>query len=586
MISLLNCVCYQSNGKNLSTRGILMRGREKSMTEIRSIIQRLRDGQSNRRIHKDLGIHRSLIRELKDLAITHQWLDSASPMPSDEEIARARNKNKTMLSVHLLDPYREQIKQWHNQGLTSVVIHRLLVDKCPCDIQAIRRYRKKHFKKPIEPVMVRTTVAGRDLEVDFGELGRFLDSEGIIRKTWLFSLRLRHSRKSYREIVTDQKNHTFLMGHVHAFEYFNGVPHNCILDNLKAGVVKSTIDNDLINRSYQDLAEHYGFVISPCLPRTPEHKGGVEGDIKFVKRNFLPYFREKQKEMGILVPSICSLVEALKVWTQEVDEIHIVQGVGRSPEVIFNCEEKNALHKLPNKRWESTSWHQCTVRRDWRVMYDNAYYSVPYQLIDKTVEICSTSTFVRIFHENQEVTLHEKATKKWEYKRKAEHAPPAQEAVLQCSREGLLSIAEKIGHFTYQLAKAILSHPTKDKLRPVRHLLRLSAKYSQERLEKACQRALSCKLFSYVNVKNILERNLDREPIDQSNSEKIILLENYRFQRNLSDYRSGEFSRKETFEEMLERKHPYSKHGNGMMKPFEGVLADQIMEEYKDAKKK
>jgi hypothetical protein len=90
-------------------------------------------------------------------------------MPSDEEIARARSKNKNIVSGHLLDPYREQIEQWHNQGLTSVVIHRLLIDRCSCAVQAIRRYRKKHFQEPREPVMVRTTVAGRDLEVDFGE---------------------------------------------------------------------------------------------------------------------------------------------------------------------------------------------------------------------------------------------------------------------------------------------------------------------------------------------------------------------------------------------------------------------------------
>ena len=123
-----------------------------------------------------------------------------------------------------------------------------------------------------------------------------------LKKVWLFSLRLRHSRKTYREIVLDQKISTFLMGHVHAFEHFNGVPVNCIMDNLKSAVIKSTIDNDMITKSYQDLAEHYGFVISPCLPRTPEHKGGVEGDVKYTTSNFLRYFLAKQKEMGIEVP--------------------------------------------------------------------------------------------------------------------------------------------------------------------------------------------------------------------------------------------------------------------------------------------
>ena len=53
-----------------------------------------------------------------------------------------------------------------------------------------------------------------------------------------------------------------------------------------------------MNRAYRELALHYGFLISPCLPRRPEHKGVVEGDIKYVKRNFLPLFRDAEKKCG------------------------------------------------------------------------------------------------------------------------------------------------------------------------------------------------------------------------------------------------------------------------------------------------
>ena len=72
----------------------------------------------------------------------------------------------------------------------------------------------------------------------------------------------------------------------------------------KAAITKSTTDNDMIRRSYQDLAEHYGFIISPCAPRTPEHKGGVEGDVKYIKSNFLAYFLARQKEKNIVIPML------------------------------------------------------------------------------------------------------------------------------------------------------------------------------------------------------------------------------------------------------------------------------------------
>jgi len=554
-----------------------MKGKVINMTETRNIIHRLRMGQSKRQIHKDLGVHRSIIREVNLLAITHQWLDKESPMPNDEDIAMLRNL-KTKTQSHPLDVYRAQLAQWDKEGFSSVVIHQLLKDKCPCSAQAVRRYRNKHFPKPIEPVMVRCTVPGRDMEVDFGELGKFLDDDGNIKKVWLFSLRLRHSRKVYREIVTDQRVLTFLMGHIHAFEYFKGVPKYITLDNLKSGVIRSTIDNDMINRSYNQLAEHYGFIISPCLPRTPEHKGGVEGDVKYTKMNFLTYFLAKQKEMGITIPTIRALKEALEKWDKDVADIHIVHGVGRSPLELFTSEEEQALQPLPKGRWEPTSWRQCTVRREWRVMIDNAYYSVPYKLIGETVEVCMTYSLVRIFHQHKEVALHERATKNWEYKRKAEHAPPLQEAVLQCSREGLLGLASDIGTFTHQVAHTILSHPSVDKLRPVRHMLKLAEKYSKERLEKACQRAFNCKLYSYSSVKNILENNLDSEPLEVHDKEKIVSMPRPRFARNPADYKSS-YKAQESFDEKLRRLHPASEHGNAMMKAFEGLLADQIMEE-------
>lgn len=545
----------------------------KNMTDLRTIIHRLRMGQAKRRIHRDLGVHRSIIRELYDLSVRQGWLDKEREMPNDEEISKYWH-TKTSNQSHPLDVFKEQIAQWIKEGCSSIVIHQLLQEKYPCDVQAIRRYRKKHFPKIPEPVMVRSTFPGRDADVDFGELGRFLDNDGHVKRVWLFSLRLRHSRKAYREIVLNQTLRTFLMGHIYAFEYFGGVPKNCIPDNTKAAVIKSTIDNDLINRSYQQLAEHYHFVISPCLPYTPEHKGGVEGDVKYVKKNFIPYFLARQKEFGIEIPRVSDLKQELKKWNEEIADLHKIHGVGRSPLELFQSEEKCTLQPMPINRWEPTAWNRCSVRRDWRVMVNSSYYSVPYQFIGETVDICISSSLVRIFHRHREVATHEIAKEKWEYRRKPEHAPPFKDAVLNCSREGLLALAGDIGVFTHDLAHAILSHPSIDKLRPVRHMLKLAEKYTEERLEKACERALKYKMHSYASVKNILENNLERQIIENEEAEKIVPLRHPRFARDPADYKS------ETFQGKLERTCPYSRHGNAMTKDiFQMMLADAIMDE-------
>ncbi len=554
-----------------------MKGKVKTMTQIRSIIQRLKIGQSQRQIQRELGIHRTIIRAVQELSHIQHWLDSEAPMPSDEEITDKWNV-KTKDRSHPLDEHKEQLEAWNKDGLSSIVIHQLLKDKCICDVQAIRRYRAKHFPNPIDPIMVRSTTPGSDLELDFGELGRFRDDAGVIKRVWLFSLRLRHSRQAHREIVLDQTLSTFLKGHINAFEYFHGVPKKCIPDNLKAAVIRPTTDNDMINRSYQDFAEHYGFVIAPCAPRTPEHKGGVEGDVKYVKRNFLAYFLANQKILEIETSSISDLKNALESWCREVADKRIIYGVGRTPLEIFNSEEKIALGPLPKTRWEQTSWRQCNVRRDWRIMVDGAFYSVPYQLIGKTVQVCVTDSLLRIFYESKEVALHGRTTKKWDYKRKSEHAPPFKEAVLQCTREGLIDLSEAIGPFTHQMVKEILNHPLVDKLKPVRCLLKLKENYSIRDLELACERALTCKLFSYASVKSILEKKLQTEALDNSVAKGASSIEPLRFARDPADYKTT-YSCSETFEEKLVRLHPMSTSGNAMMGAYEALLADQITKE-------
>jgi transposase len=121
------------------------------------------------------------------------------------------------------------------------------------------------------------------------------------RKTWLFSARLRHSRLAWREATFDQKATTFFRAHMNAFEYFTGVPANVIPDNLKAAVLKASHADPLINRACRGLAEHYGFLICACPPREPRKKGGVENDVKYVKNNFWPVFKETQKAKGYQV---------------------------------------------------------------------------------------------------------------------------------------------------------------------------------------------------------------------------------------------------------------------------------------------
>lgn len=489
------------------------------MAEFIDILRRLKKGQSIRSIHKETGIHRTIIRKINEKAQQKEWLEPLAPVPREDELESILSLKEN--SIHELDKYKERIKGWIESKYSYVVIHRLVSREYTCSEATVRRYIKKNFVKLPKAVMVRPTVPGESMEVDFGYLGlAYDDKKGRAKKAWLFSGRLNHSRKAYREIVFDQKQETFFMCHVRSFEYFGGVPGKVVPDNLKAAVIKASFESPIVNRVYRKVAEHYDFLVSPCLPYKPEHKGGVENDIKYVKKNFWPVFCEEQLERGREHPYATEIQDALDGWSAGIAHKRLVGGVGRSPDEIFETEERAALKPLPASRWEPVTWAEAKVQENWRIQFKCAFYSVPYAYIGKQVQVLATLAAVHIFFEHKEIALHSFARYKWEYVRKGEHAPPEPEKYMNMTRAGIIGQAKGIGFFTGRVVTEIFNHKTVDGLRPARALIHLAKRYGKERLEAACKRAVAYESPEYASVKSILTKNLDSldpdEPIEPS----------------------------------------------------------------------
>ena len=555
-----------------------MRGKKMDVVVIRQILQRLREKESLHSINRTMHTHRRTLREVQEVAKEHKWLDPSMPMPNDMELLKALDRENTF-HEHILDTYRTKIAEWHEKDISAVVIQRLLREcDVDVDVQAIRRFIRRCIPRQVDPVMVRSAEPGKDADVDFGDLGVFLDDNGCARKVFLFSLRLRYSRKAYRELIMDQQSKAFTEGHVRAFEFFGGVPENMHPDNTKCAVIKSSLENEFLNRVYQSCAEHYQCIISPCKPYTPQHKGGVEKDVSYVKHNFIAYFRAQQLERGVKVPRISDLKEAFEKWKREVDDTHKIQGMDKTPIELFE-EERFFLKPLPAVRWEHITLARCTVRSDWRVMWNAAFYSVPHGLIGKEVDLSATSTIVKIFHDSLEVAMHEKATKKWQYLRNAEHAPPYKEDVLQWSKEGLLDLSREIGPHVYQYVEKLFSSTVSDKRCAVRSLLRLAEKYSREDLEKACKRGCCFQLSTYYEIKSILEKGLHLKEVGENTKLIQESLRNrnrsYKYARDSKEY----VSKTKSWDEQWEEKYPYSKYGQGGHSAYDNLMRDNLMDE-------
>ena len=215
------------------------------------------------------------------------------------------------------------------------------------------------------------TRPGEEAQVDFGYGGMMLDPESQTeRKTWAFVMTLSWSRHQYVEFVYDQKVATWLRCHRNAFGFFKGVPQRVVIDNLKAGIAKLSCDAPEAQQAYRECAEHYGFLITPCRPRTPQHKGKVEqGGVHYVKRNFLGG-REPTTQANRDVQRWCL--------TTAGERIH---GTTREQPLVRFATEQGTLQALPGAPYDLAIWEQVKAHRDCRIVFDNAYYSTPFRLV-------------------------------------------------------------------------------------------------------------------------------------------------------------------------------------------------------------
>lgn len=484
--------------------------RSKTMPEIREIIRRLRNKQSIREIRKETGVHRKTIRKVIKLATKHDWLNCLKQLPDDHQISLAWSKPASRKS-HPLDIWQDDFKRWVEDGTSFLLMHDFIKDQHKCSESTVRRYvKRKHGKRP-RAVMKRDTTPGKVMEVDFGELGLVYDPiECRNRKVYVFSGRLVHSRKTYRQICFDQKHETFFQCHINAFEHFGGVPETVRPDNLKAAVIKACWYEPLINRAYRSLAEHYDFVISPCKAYHPEHKGSVESDIKYIKGNFWPRYKETEFRKGRKIPHTTDISEALRKWDNEVADVRILKGIAdSSPREIFESEEKSKLKSLPIFRWQPVRWVTCNVNESWRIRFDCSTYTVPHEYIGKKVQACIIANSVHIFHDFKEICSHERAKRKYQDMSKPYHAPDNCLEYLQCTYKGLLDKAACLGPNIHAVASKIFEDKYTDGKPAVHGLLGFVKKYSLKRVEAACHRALGFNTPTYKSVKNILLKGLD-----------------------------------------------------------------------------
>lgn len=484
-----------------------MTGRRTDVLDIRELLRHIQAGESDRQVARALHITRKTVAKYREWATQHDLL--SSPLPSPEELVRLLSqdtatptRSSTPSSV---EPYRTIVLDLRERGVEIATIFRRLHD----DYGYTGSYASVHrFVTHLEAHLPEVTVRierqpGEEAQVDFGYAGLMRDPHnGKLRRAWVFVMTLSYSRHQYVEFVFDQTVETWLLLHRHAFEYFGGVPHRIVLDNLKAAIVKACFDDPQVQRAYRECAEHYGFLIAPCDPRQPQQKGKVENGVHYVKRSFLAG-RDP-------APLPENNVQVLR-WVEQTAGLRIHGTTRWQPLLQFRQVEQAALLPLPESPFEPVVWKQAKLHRDGHVHFDKAYYSAPCRYVGQMLWVRGDARTVRLYADHVLVATHPRATRPGERLTTLAHLPPEKADALSLTPERCREEAGRIGPATCQVVDNLLNERPLDRLRSVRRLLRLAEPYGVERLERACARALRFDAATYLSVKRILQNGLEGE---------------------------------------------------------------------------
>jgi transposase len=360
--------------------------------------------------------------------------------------------------------------------------------------------------------------AGEKLFVDYsGKKPSFVDARtGERVEVELFVGVMGASNFTYAEVTASQKSPDFIASHIRALSYLGGVPGALVPDQLKSGVTRSCRYEPDIQRTYQEMAKHYGTVVLPARPAHPRDKAKAEVGVQIAQRWILARLRNQT------FFSMEELSERVIELREELND-RVMKRYGESRRQLFLRLDRPALHALPRDPFTYGQWKYAKINVDYHIEIEHHYYSVPHGLVHEEVEAWVTATTVEIYHEGQRVASHPRSYQRARHTTTPAHMPKAHQKHLEWTPSRIISWAGTIGPSTQALAQAILSerpHPEQG-YRSCLGILRLAKRYGPERLEAACQRALHIRARSYRSVDSILKAGLDRVPLPEPSAESV-----------------------------------------------------------------
>ncbi len=489
-----------------------------SMRKIREILRlRFNCGYSHKSIARSIGVGKSTVGDFLDRVkkaalswplpndITDEQLETILYPPIKSNVG---NSDKQSQPIEWTDIHQELKRK----GVTLMILWHEYKEQYPQGLgysQFCKRYRE--WSERLDVWMRQVHKAGEKLFVDYaGQTMPVIHNNetGEIKDAQIFVAALGASSFIYTEATWTQTLPDWIGSHVHAFEFFEGCPEIVVPDNLKSGVQKSHIYEPDINPTYQDMAIHYSVAIMPARSRSPKDKAKVENAVLQVERQILAKLRNR------IFFSLSELNQAIRPLLDELNK-RPFQKLPGSRLSQFLEVEKPMLKPLPATRYEYAEWKKVKAGFNYHIEVGGHYYSIPFTFSKKALHARYSEKIVEVFHQNKRIASHLRSFVIHGYTTDPSHMPKSHQAQVEWTPERIIAWGKKTGPHTEKFLEEVMksrTHPQQG-FRACIGVLRLEKRYGKQRLEAACNRALSIGSYTFKSVESILKNNLDQSPL-------------------------------------------------------------------------
>jgi transposase len=354
-----------------------------------------------------------------------------------------------------------------------------------------------------------THKAAEKLFIDYtGKKLTFVDRQsGEVQEVEVFVAILPCSQYTYVEATPNQQLEELIASTRRAMEFFGGAAQAIVPDNLKSAVTRSSRYEPTINKTFKDFALHYGCVVDPARPYSPQDKAMVEGAVKLVyQRIFYPLSKSTFFSLAELNAAIRELLVKYNNYLFKLSQY--------SRKELFVSTERPYLTPLPPSAYQVRQYRRAKVQKMGFVYHseDKHYYSVPYRYIGKDVEVQYTESVVEIFYHQERIATHKRNPKIGAYSVQENHLSSAHKSYSEWSLTYFQQKAKRIGPFTESyITKLILQYKYPELgYKQAMGVIHLHRGYSSARVEKACERCLAREHITFTMVQDMLQSGMDQ----------------------------------------------------------------------------